>query len=89
MILGASTCESASRVAWVSLVVARGADVDALADAPALRGYHHVPAVRADLLARLGRHEDGRAEFARAAALTANAREHAMLLAEAGRLEAP
>jgi RNA polymerase sigma factor (sigma-70 family) len=63
--------------------------VDALADAPALRGYHHVPAVRADLLARLGRHEEARAEFARAAALTTNARERAMLLAEAGRLEAP
>lgn len=76
-------------VAWVSVVVARGADVDALADAPALRGYHHVPAVRADLVARLGRHEEACAEFARAAALTANARERALLLAEAGRLKAP
>lgn len=61
--------------------------VDALADAPALRGYHYVPAVRADLLAKLGRHQEARAEFARAAALTGNERERAMLLAEAGRLE--
>lgn len=56
--------------------------VDALAGAPALRGYHYVPAVRADLLAKLGRHDQARAEFARAAALTANERERAMLLAK-------
>lgn len=57
--------------------------VDALAADPALRGYHYVPAVRADLLRRLGRHDEARAEFERAAALTANARERAQLLAEA------
>ncbi|MCC6991593.1 MAG: RNA polymerase sigma factor [Acidobacteria bacterium] len=60
--------------------------VDALAADPALRGYHYVPAVRADLLRRLGRHDEAGAEFTRAAALTANARERAQLLAEAARL---
>jgi predicted RNA polymerase sigma factor len=58
--------------------------VDALAADPALRGYHHVPSVRADLLRKLGRHAEARAEFIRAAALTGNTRERAMLLAEAG-----
>jgi RNA polymerase sigma-70 factor, ECF subfamily len=60
--------------------------VDALAADPALRGYHYVPAVRADLLRRLGRHDDAFAEFTRAAGLTANDRERAQLLAEAARL---
>ena len=59
--------------------------VDALADEPALRGYHYVPSVRADLLRKLGRHDDARAEFARAAALTTNVRERALLLTEASR----
>lgn len=59
--------------------------VDALAVEPALRGYHYVPAVRADLLRRLGRHDEAGAEFMRAAALTANERERALLLAEAAR----
>jgi RNA polymerase sigma-70 factor, ECF subfamily len=59
--------------------------VDALAVEPALRGYHYVPAVRADLLRRLGRHDEAGAEFRRAAALTANERERALLLAEAAR----
>lgn len=54
--------------------------VDALADLPALAGYHYVPAVRADLLRKLGREDDARAEFARAAALTANERERAALM---------
>ncbi len=60
--------------------------VDALASDPVLRSYHYVPAARADLLRRLGRHDEARAEFARAAALTANERERASLLAEAGRV---
>ena len=60
--------------------------VDALASDPVLKGYHYVPAARADLLRRLGRHDEARAEFARAAALTANERERASLLAEAGRV---
>ena len=57
--------------------------VDELADEPALKGYHLLPSVRADLLARLGRHEEARAELERAAALAQNARERAMLLARA------
>jgi predicted RNA polymerase sigma factor len=55
--------------------------VDALAGDPALAGYHYVPAVRADLLQRLGRPDEARAEYTRAAALTSNARERAQLLA--------
>jgi predicted RNA polymerase sigma factor len=57
------------------------AAVDALADEPALRGYHLLPAVRGDMLERLGRGEEARAEFARAAGLTRNERERALLLA--------
>ena len=55
-------------------------------DEPVLKGYHYVPAVRADLLRKLGREDEARAEFARAAALTANERERAALLAEASRV---
>nr|WP_093470423.1 RNA polymerase sigma factor [Streptomyces melanosporofaciens] len=54
--------------------------VEALAEEPALRDYHLLPSVRGDLLERLGRHEEARAEFARAADLTRNARERALLL---------
>jgi len=57
--------------------------VDALVDAPSLRGYHLLPAVRGDLLLKLGRREEARAEFERAAALTRNDRERALLLARA------
>ncbi len=56
---------------------------DALADEPSLRTYHLLPAVRGDLLVRLGRTAQARAEFARAAGLTHNARERALLLARA------
>ena len=61
--------------------------VDALADEPSLRAYHLLPSVRGDLLARLGRHDEARPEFARAAGLTRNARERELLLdrARAGR----
>ena len=55
--------------------------VDALA--PALARYHLLPSVRADLLYKLGRHSEARAEFQRAAALTQNTRERALLLARA------
>lgn len=58
--------------------------VEDLAREPALRAYHYVASVRADLLQRLGRHDEARVEFARAAALTANDRERALLLARAG-----
>jgi RNA polymerase sigma factor (sigma-70 family) len=53
--------------------------VDALAGEPALAAYHLLPSVRGDLLVRLGRHAEARAEFERAASLTHNAREHALL----------
>jgi RNA polymerase sigma factor (sigma-70 family) len=53
---------------------------DALCDAPMLRNYHLLPSVRGDFLFRLGRHTEARAEFERAAGLTRNARERALLL---------
>jgi predicted RNA polymerase sigma factor len=53
--------------------------VDSLTSDPALAGYHLLPSVRGDLLAKLGRFEEARAEFARAAAMTQNARERALL----------
>ena len=49
--------------------------VDQLAAEPALRGYHLLPSVRGDLLSKLGRTEEARAEFERAAELTRNERE--------------
>ncbi len=57
--------------------------VDALAAEPALAGYHLLPSVRGDLLARLGRTEEAGAEFERAASLTRNARERELLLGRA------
>lgn len=57
--------------------------VDGLAGEPALRGYHLLPAVRGDLLQRLGRGDEARAEFLRAADMTRNARERELLLARA------
>ncbi|MGH3213734.1 MAG: RNA polymerase sigma factor [Trebonia sp.] len=57
--------------------------VDALAGDPALRHYHLLPSVRGDLLARLGRDAEARAEFERAAAMTGNAAERAHLLRRA------
>ena len=55
--------------------------VDTLVDEPALKSYHFLPAVRGDLLAKLGRNDEARAEFQRAASLTNNSREQALLLA--------
>ncbi|WP_250528996.1 RNA polymerase sigma factor [Caballeronia sp. ATUFL_F1_KS4A] len=60
--------------------------VDTLADAPALKSYHWLPSVRADLLAKLGRKNEARAEFERAASLTKNGRERAFLLERAGEM---
>jgi RNA polymerase sigma factor (sigma-70 family) len=57
--------------------------VDAIAKEPALAGYHLLPSVRGDLLAKLGRHDEARAELERAAKLTENERERAMLLERA------
>ena len=59
--------------------------VDQLVDLPALRDYHLLPSVRGDLLARLGRHAEARAEFARAAQLAGNERERALLSERARR----
>ena len=54
--------------------------VDELRRERALARYHLLPSVRGDLLEKLGRHEEARAEFERAASLTQNARERALLL---------
>jgi RNA polymerase sigma factor (sigma-70 family) len=60
--------------------------VDGLRDDPALAGYHLLPSVRADLLIKLGRHAEARAELERAAALTKNERERKLLLERAAAL---
>src|SRR5437870_373474 len=57
--------------------------VDALTSEPSLKAYHLLPSVRGDLLAKLGRLDEARAEFERAAALTRNARERELLLERA------
>jgi RNA polymerase sigma factor (sigma-70 family) len=57
--------------------------VDALVSEPSLEGYHLLPSVRGDLLAKLGRFDEARAELERAAALTRNARERDLLLERA------
>ena len=57
--------------------------VDALRDEPTLARYHLLPSVRGDLLARLGRTAEARAEFERAAAMTRNERERQLLLERA------
>ncbi|WP_017330211.1 RNA polymerase sigma factor [Burkholderia stagnalis] len=57
--------------------------VDALRDDPALARYHWLPSVRGDLLAKLGRADEAKAEFRRAAELTRNARERELLLGRA------
>jgi predicted RNA polymerase sigma factor len=56
---------------------------DGLLDVPALRTYYLLPSVRGDLLAKLGRSVEARAEFERAAGLTSNEAERAHLLARA------
>ena len=57
--------------------------VDALTAEPSLRSYHFLPSARGDLLAKLGRLEEARAEFERATSLTQNARERDLLLGRA------
>jgi predicted RNA polymerase sigma factor len=57
--------------------------VDALKKERSLESYHLLPSVRGDLLAKLGRFDEARAEFERAASLTRNARERALLLERA------
>ena len=68
----------------VALAMAYGPEagleiVDLLASEPLLEQYHLLPSVRGELLSRLGRFEEARAEFERAAALTLNRRERELL----------
>lgn len=63
--------------------------VDALMAEPSLQGYHLLPSVRGDLLCKLGRLDEARAEFARAASLTRNAREQTLLLERAAACATP
>ncbi len=72
----------------VAIAMAEGPEaglelVDALVGERSLEGYHLLPSVRGDLLVRLGRPNEAREEFERAAAMTRNARERALLLARA------
>jgi RNA polymerase sigma factor (sigma-70 family) len=72
----------------VALSMARGPlagleAVERIAGEPSLERYHLLPSVRGDLLARLGRHAEARAEFERAASLTRNSRERELLLGRA------
>ena len=60
--------------------------VDSLSADTSLEGYHLLPAVRGDLLEKLGRHGEAREEFERAASLTRNTRERDMLMARAAKL---
>ena len=57
--------------------------VEPLAELASLAGYHLLPSVRGDLLAKLGRRDEARAEFERAASLARNARERTLLLERA------
>lgn len=59
--------------------------LDELLEEPALAGYHLLPAVRADFLARLGRNTEAKVELERAAEMTSNTRERELLLARAAR----
>ena len=61
--------------------------IDGLTDEPSLKGYHLLPSVRGDLLAKLGRFDEAREEFQRAALHTRNARERGLLLDRAARCE--
>jgi RNA polymerase sigma-70 factor (ECF subfamily) len=72
----------------VAVAMAFGPDaglelVDTLTSEPSLKSYHLLPSVRGDLLAKLDRFREARAEFERAAALTRNARERELLLERA------
>jgi len=62
--------------------------VDALTDEPALKDYHLLPAVRGDLLKKLERWDEARDAFERAAQMTRNAREQALLRRRAAECEA-
>jgi RNA polymerase sigma-70 factor (ECF subfamily) len=75
-----------NRAVAVSMAFGPGAGlqiVDEIAKEPAMQGYHLLPSVRGDFLAKLGRAREARAEFEKAAALTRNSRERDLLLARA------
>ena len=77
----------------VAVAMASGAQaglaiVDTLVSEPALKDYHLLPSVRGDLLERLGRRDEARREFERAAALTHNVRERDLLLERATKQDA-
>ncbi|HEY2374893.1 MAG TPA: RNA polymerase sigma factor [Gemmatimonadaceae bacterium] len=61
--------------------------VDAISTEPSLRNYHLLPSVRGDLLMKLGRYDEARVDFERAAALTRNVRERQLLLERAAACE--
>lgn len=61
--------------------------VDELNTNPSLKGYHLLPSVRGDLLMKLGRYDEARTEFERAASLTQNERERTLLLNRAAECE--
>ena len=63
--------------------------VDRLLPDRSLKDYHLLPSVRGDLLSKLGRQDEARSEFERAASLTKNSREQALLLARAAACTAP
>jgi predicted RNA polymerase sigma factor len=72
----------------VAVAMAQGPEaglelVDALQHEPSLAHYHLLPSVRGDLLQKLGRKDEARREFERAAVLTQNERERALLLSRA------
>ena len=60
---------------------------DALLSEPLMKNYHLLPSVRGDFLFKLGRFEEARAEFGRAASLTRNLRERELLLERAAACE--
>jgi len=62
---------------------------DSLVEEPSLEGYHRLPSVRGDFLFKLGRRDEARIEFERAAALTRNAAERALLTARADECTRP
>jgi RNA polymerase sigma factor (sigma-70 family) len=81
-----------NRAVAVGMAIGPGAAlqiVDGLRDEPALQNYQWLPSVRADLLAKLGRHSEARAEWMHAAALAQNERERALLLDRAAQVPPP
>jgi predicted RNA polymerase sigma factor len=81
-----------NRAVAVSMAEGPGAGLailDAIADEPALKNYHLVSSVRADLLRKLARLDEAHSEFVRAAALTQNSRERALLLSRAASCSIP